>query len=101
MRTIYRYQILRIDCLELDNSSSITRYLHVKQGCKLLYAGIKDEFLCIWIELNPATIDQQFEIEFVATGQVIRNGGEFFQSVSFMLKDKQLFIHIYVPKGVL
>lgn len=98
MKTIYRYDFLLIDALDLKHPHSIKALLHTKVSATLIYCGIKNGILCFWAELDPATADCQIGIELVATGQRIEGSGIYFQTVSFVRDGKGYFLHVYIPK---
>lgn len=96
MRTIYRYPVVKLHELDYKHPHGVVRDLVVKGNYQLLYAGIKDGELCLWVQVDPETPDLRLKVGLFATGQLVSEGFRYFQSVAFFIGSKQMFLHVYI-----
>lgn len=96
MRTIYRYPIVKLHELDYSCPDGVIKNLDIKGNYQLLYAGIKDGELCLWVQVDPNTVDVRLRVGLFATGQLVNSGFKYFQSVAFFIGAKQMFLHLYL-----
>lgn len=102
MISIYRYKLVKLEELNLNNANGFWLDYTSKLGHEIVSIGIKDGDLCVWCEVNPGNMDQVGQIRCYSTGQALDHDPtnlKFFDTVTFWRGARQLFLHIYIPRS--